>query len=76
MKEAPLVDNKEAKISLQQLKEKRLLMQVSLVKLLADLGFCTYDVMESQFSDTFQASCGWIAGLLGFYKLWLKASSK
>jgi hypothetical protein len=58
---------------LQAMYDKLWLQKVSIYKLLADLGFCTYDVIEAQFSDRFQAFCGFTAGCLGLYKLWRKA---
>lgn len=53
--------------------EKRRMQVVSLLKLMADLGFCAYDCAEATFSDQFQAACGFTAGALALYKLWRKA---
>lgn len=53
--------------------DKLWLQQASFYKLLADLGFCAYDVLEAQHAPRFQTWCGFMAACLGFYKLWFKA---
>ena len=58
------------------LRLKREVMRASILKLLGDLGFCSYDVLDMQFSPLFQAWCALLSGYLGMYKLYLKALSK
>jgi hypothetical protein len=52
------------------------LQWISLLKLSGDFCFCTYDVWGCQFSDLFQAQCGFISAVCASYKLWYKALPK
>jgi hypothetical protein len=56
-----------------EIEQKLFMCRISMAKLLADFCFCYYDIAEFTSAPRFQALCGFIAGFLGLYKLWIKA---
>ncbi|KAJ3250933.1 hypothetical protein HK103_003049 [Boothiomyces macroporosus] len=60
--------------SRQKLQQKIFMQRVSLAKLLADFVFCTIDVFEmgDKVSEGYQHISGFIAAVLGTYKLYVK----
>jgi hypothetical protein len=54
--------------------EKLYWVRLSLFKLLADGFFCSYDLSRATWSDEAYVGAGWLSGVLGTYKLWVKTN--
>ncbi|ORX58675.1 hypothetical protein DM01DRAFT_1333292 [Hesseltinella vesiculosa] len=77
------IDLHQAVLALQKIKgndpetnEKRIMAQVSCVKLMMDGIFCTCDILEPSNSAVVQAWSGFFSGCLSGYKLWHKVSKR